>query len=110
MKKVQLKIQDKVGMSEAEKMDEFNALSDFDRGQIVMARRLGQSISKTADLVGCPRSAVVSTYQKCSKEGQPAKRRKDHGRLRLTDSRTEQRTAHVARSRRRGIVAQIDKS
>ncbi|MBN3295848.1 MCMBP protein, partial [Amia calva] len=29
-----------------------------------MARRLGQSISKTAALVGCSRSAVVSTYQK----------------------------------------------
>jgi len=27
-------------------------LSEFDKGQIVMARRLGQSISKTAALVG----------------------------------------------------------
>ncbi|ROL46582.1 hypothetical protein DPX16_21766 [Anabarilius grahami] len=33
-------------------------LSEFDKGQIVMARRLGQSISKTAALVGCSRSAV----------------------------------------------------
>ncbi len=39
-------------------------LSKFDKGQIVMARRLGQSISKTAALVGSSRSAVVSIYQK----------------------------------------------
>ncbi|KAK3544172.1 hypothetical protein QTP86_006027, partial [Hemibagrus guttatus] len=33
-------------------------LSEFDKGQIVMARRLDQNISKTAALVGCSRSAV----------------------------------------------------
>ncbi|KAK3531093.1 hypothetical protein QTP70_010360 [Hemibagrus guttatus] len=33
-------------------------LSEFDKGQIVMARRLDQSISKTAALVGSSRSAV----------------------------------------------------
>ena len=42
-------------------------LSEFD--QVVMARRMGQSISKTAALVGCFRSAVVSIYQKLSVEG-----------------------------------------
>ncbi|KAK3533372.1 hypothetical protein QTP70_019318 [Hemibagrus guttatus] len=35
-------------------------LSEFDKGQIVMVRRLDQSISKTAALVGCSRSAVSS--------------------------------------------------
>ncbi|KAK3552836.1 hypothetical protein QTP86_022526 [Hemibagrus guttatus] len=44
-------------------------LSEFDKGQIVMARQLDQSISKTVALVGCSRSAVVSIYQKWSKEG-----------------------------------------
>ncbi|KAK3535585.1 hypothetical protein QTP70_017121 [Hemibagrus guttatus] len=44
-------------------------LSEFDKGQIVLARQLDQSISKTAALVGCSRSAVVSIYQKWSKEG-----------------------------------------
>ncbi|KAK3544403.1 hypothetical protein QTP86_010539 [Hemibagrus guttatus] len=39
-------------------------LSEFDKGQIVMARPLDQSISITAALVGCSRSAVVSIYQK----------------------------------------------
>ena len=33
--------------------------SKFDKGLVVMARRLGQNISKTAALVGCSRSAVV---------------------------------------------------
>ncbi|KAK3535876.1 hypothetical protein QTP70_021175 [Hemibagrus guttatus] len=33
-------------------------LSEFDKGQIVMARKLDQSVSKTAALVGCSRSAV----------------------------------------------------
>ncbi|ROL33036.1 hypothetical protein DPX16_5931 [Anabarilius grahami] len=56
-------------------------LSEFDKGQIVMARRLGQSVSKTAALVGCSRSAVVSIYQKCSKEGTVMNRRQGHGRV-----------------------------
>ena len=49
-------------------------VSDFDEGQIVLARRSGQSISSTAALVGCSQSAVVRTYQKWSKEGEPLNR------------------------------------
>ncbi|ROL55101.1 hypothetical protein DPX16_0796 [Anabarilius grahami] len=82
-------------------------LSEFDKDQIVMARRLGQSISKTADLVGCSRSAVVSIYQKCSKEGTVVNRRQGHGRPRLNDARGERRLARVVRSNRRASVAQI---
>ncbi|ROL52036.1 hypothetical protein DPX16_23528 [Anabarilius grahami] len=57
-------------------------LSEFDEGQIVMARRLGQSISKTAALVGCSLSAVI-------------------------DARGERRLGRVVRSNRRATVAQI---
>ena len=46
-------------------------LRDFDKGQIVMARRLGQSISETARLVGCSRSAVVSTYRSGPRRDKP---------------------------------------
>ncbi|KAK3548988.1 hypothetical protein QTP70_024801, partial [Hemibagrus guttatus] len=53
----------------AGKMDKCKDLSEFDKDQIVMARRLDQNISKTAALVGCSWSAVVSIYQKWSKEG-----------------------------------------
>ncbi|KAK3542138.1 hypothetical protein QTP86_016464, partial [Hemibagrus guttatus] len=52
---------------EAGKLGKCKDLSEFEKGQIVMARRLDQSISKTAALVGCSRSAVVSIYQKWSK-------------------------------------------
>ncbi|KAK3527092.1 hypothetical protein QTP86_010832 [Hemibagrus guttatus] len=60
-------------------------LSEFDKGQIVMARRLDQSISKPAALVGCFLSAVVSIYQKWSKEGTVVNRRQGHGWLKLID-------------------------
>ena len=49
-------------------------LSDFGKGQTVMARGLGQSISKTAGLVGFSQYAVVSTDQKWAKGGQPVNR------------------------------------
>ncbi|ROL54964.1 hypothetical protein DPX16_1836 [Anabarilius grahami] len=82
-------------------------LSVFDKDQIVTARRLGQSIPKTAALVGCSRSAVVSIYQKCFKEGTVVNRRQGHGRTRLIESRGERRLARVVRSNRRAPVAQI---
>ncbi|KAK3516229.1 hypothetical protein QTP70_006376 [Hemibagrus guttatus] len=71
------------------KMGKCKDLSEFDKGQIVMARRLDQSISKTAALVGCSRSAVVSIYQKWSKEGTVVNRRQGHGWPRLIDARGE---------------------
>ncbi|KAK3566318.1 hypothetical protein QTP86_032352, partial [Hemibagrus guttatus] len=47
-----------VDVLEGGKMGKCKDLSEFDKGQIVMARRLDQSISKTAALVECSRSAV----------------------------------------------------
>lgn len=82
-------------------------LSDFDKGQIVMARRLGQSISQTAGLVGCSRCAVVSTYKKWTKEGQPVNRRQGHGRPRLIDALAERRVAHLVESNSKATVAEI---
>ncbi|KAK3536555.1 hypothetical protein QTP86_013755 [Hemibagrus guttatus] len=84
-------------------------LSEFDKGQIVMARRLDHSISKTAALVGCSWSLVVSIYQKWSKEGTVVNRRQGHGWPRLTDACGERRLACVIRSNRRATVAQIAK-
>ncbi|KAK3546987.1 hypothetical protein QTP86_007916 [Hemibagrus guttatus] len=52
-------------------------------------------------------SAVVSTYQKWSKEGTVVNRRQGHGRPRLIDARGERRLARVVRSKRRATVAQI---
>ena len=59
-----------VDVLEAGKMGKRKDLRDSDKGQIVMARRLSQSISNTTGLVGCSWYAVVSTYQKWSEEGQ----------------------------------------
>ncbi|ROI69383.1 hypothetical protein DPX16_14323 [Anabarilius grahami] len=87
-------------------MGKHKDLSEFDKDQIVMFRRLGLSISKTAALVGCSRSAVVSIYQKCSKEGTVVNRRQGHGRPRLSDARGERRLSRVVRSNRRATGAQ----
>ncbi|KAK3549112.1 hypothetical protein QTP70_032575, partial [Hemibagrus guttatus] len=65
------------------------------------------NISKTAALLGCSQSAVVSIYQKWSKEGTVVNRRQGHGRPRLIDGRGERRLARVIRSNRRATVAQI---
>ncbi|KAK3514127.1 hypothetical protein QTP70_005127 [Hemibagrus guttatus] len=88
-------------------MDKRKDLSEFDKDQIVMARPLDQNISKTAALVGCSWSAVVSIYQKWSKEGTVVNRRQGHGRPRLIDARGDGRLARVIRSNRRATVAQI---
>ncbi|KAK3569752.1 hypothetical protein QTP86_004077 [Hemibagrus guttatus] len=82
-------------------------LNEFDKVQIVMARRLDQSISKTAALVGCSRSAVVSIYQKWSKKGTVANPRQGHGRPRLIDAHGERRLARVIRSNGQATVVQI---
>ncbi|KAI4872592.1 hypothetical protein NFI96_002177 [Prochilodus magdalenae] len=82
-------------------------LSDFDRGQIVVARRLGQSISQTAKLVGCSRSAVANTYRKWCVEGQTTSRRRGVGRPRLIDARGQQMLSHLVQADRRPTVAQV---
>lgn len=48
---------------------EDDELSDFDKGQVVVARELGLSVSKTAKTVGCSRAAVVKAYRQWYEEG-----------------------------------------
>ncbi|GFW84007.1 uncharacterized protein TNCV_1661761 [Trichonephila clavipes] len=76
-------------------------LSDFDRGRIVMARRLETSIFETARLVGCSRSTVVSTYAKWMNDGETSSRRhgvgrphsiKEKGPSRIVSEHTVERT------------------
>ncbi|KAF3698669.1 hypothetical protein EXN66_Car014356 [Channa argus] len=88
-------------------MEDSEDLSDFDKGQIVMARQLGQSISQTAELVGCSQSAVVSIYKKWSKDGQPLNRQQCHGRLEVIPARAEQRVARSGRSHGKATTKQI---
>ncbi|KAL0157260.1 hypothetical protein M9458_048506, partial [Cirrhinus mrigala] len=82
-------------------------LSEFDKGQIVIATRLGQTISKPAALVGCSWFAVVNVYQKRYKEGTVVNQRQGHGRSRVFGACGKQRLARVVRSNRRATVAQI---
>lgn len=49
-------------------MGKCNSVSDFDKGHIVMARRLGQNKTITAALVGCLQFVVVRTCWKSSNE------------------------------------------
>lgn len=48
-------------MLKAGKMGKHKDLSEFDLEKIAMARRLGQSISKTAAFVECSQSVAVLT-------------------------------------------------
>ncbi|GBL65923.1 hypothetical protein AVEN_55392-1 [Araneus ventricosus] len=59
-------------------------ISEFDRGQIVMARRLGTSITETARLGGCSRPAVVSIHAKWINYGDTSSRRQGVSRPRVT--------------------------
>ncbi|GFS81141.1 hypothetical protein TNCV_1223921 [Trichonephila clavipes] len=51
-------------------------LSESDRGQIVMAQRLGANISKTVQLVGSLQSALFSICLKCINDGETNNRSK----------------------------------
>ena len=94
-------------MLDAGEMGRSKDLSDFDKGQIAMARRLGQSISETARLVGCSRSAVVSTYRQWSEEGQTTNRRQGVGCPRLIDAGGQRRLSRLVRTDRRSTVEQV---
>lgn len=74
-------------------MDE--RLSNPDKEQIVMARRLGRCISKMVGLVGCSHYAVVRTYQKMSRERQLAAWQLGREHPRLTYACGEQRSAYL---------------
>ncbi|GFU73884.1 transposable element Tcb1 transposase [Trichonephila clavipes] len=82
-------------------------LSDFDRGQIVMARRLGTSISETARLVVCSRSTVVSTYAKWMNDGETSSRRHGVGRLHAIKEKSHWRLSRMVKQNRSQTVAQL---
>ncbi|KAI5106860.1 cyclic AMP-responsive element-binding protein 1 isoform X1 [Silurus meridionalis] len=63
--------------------------------QFVMSSQLGQSIFRTAALVGCSWSAVVSIYQTCFMEGTVVNRRQGHGQPRFIDARGGRRLVRV---------------
>ena len=96
-----------VDVMDAGEMGRSKDLSDFDKGQIVMARRLGQSISETERLVECPWSGVVNTYRQWSEEGQTTNRRQGVGHPRLIDARGQRGQSHLVQTDRRCTAAQV---
>ncbi|GFU71879.1 transposable element Tcb1 transposase [Trichonephila clavipes] len=82
-------------------------LSDFDRGQIVMARRLGTSISETARLVGFSRSTFVSTYAKWMNDGETSSRRHGVGRLHAIKEKGHRRLSRMVKQNWSQAVAQL---
>lgn len=61
-------------------------LREFDIGQIGMARQLGRSVSKTADLWGIPRLQWSVFMKSCPRKEQ----RRGSGRPRLSNEHEEQ--------------------
>ncbi|GBL95077.1 hypothetical protein AVEN_188820-1 [Araneus ventricosus] len=82
-------------------------LSEFDRGQIVMARRLGKSITETARLVGCSRSAIVNIHAKWINDGDTSSRRHGVGRPRVVKEKERRRLSLLVKQNRRQTVAQL---
>ncbi|GBO08805.1 hypothetical protein AVEN_107582-1 [Araneus ventricosus] len=82
-------------------------LSEFDRGPIVMARRLGTTIIETARLVGCSRSAVVSINAKWINDGDTSSRRQSVGRPCVIKEEGYRKLSRLVKQNRRQTVAQL---
>ncbi|GBN59968.1 hypothetical protein AVEN_98567-1, partial [Araneus ventricosus] len=82
-------------------------LSEFDRRQIVMARRLGTSITGAARLVGCSRSVVVYIHAKWINDCDTSSRRQSVGRLRVIKEKGHRRLSRLVKQNRRTAVAQL---
>ncbi|GBO43710.1 hypothetical protein AVEN_198289-1 [Araneus ventricosus] len=82
-------------------------LSEFDRRQIVKARRLGTSITETARLVGCSRSAVVSIRAKWINGGDTSSRRQGVGSPRVIKVKGRRRLSRLVKQNPRQTVAKL---
>ncbi|GFV97223.1 transposable element Tcb1 transposase [Trichonephila clavipes] len=82
-------------------------LSDFDRWKIVMARRLGTSISETARVVGCSRSTVVSTYAKWMNDGETSSKRHGVGRPHAIKEKNHRRLSRMVKQNWSQAMAQL---
>lgn len=82
-------------------------LSDSVKSQIVASRQLGRSITETARLAGCSRSAVARVYRLWSAEGRTSSRRQGVGRPRLIDTRGLRRLSRLVQGNSTATVAQV---
>ncbi|GBM54100.1 hypothetical protein AVEN_247711-1 [Araneus ventricosus] len=72
-----------------------------------MARRLRTSITETARLVGCSRSAVVSIHAKWINDGGTSSRRQGVGRPRVIKERERRRLSRFSKQNRHETVGQL---
>ncbi|GBM39080.1 hypothetical protein AVEN_190220-1 [Araneus ventricosus] len=72
-----------------------------------MARRIGSSITETARLVGCSRSAVVSIHAKCINDGDTSSRRHGVGRPRVIKEKGRRKLSRLVKQNRHQTVAQV---
>ncbi|GBN73912.1 hypothetical protein AVEN_193858-1 [Araneus ventricosus] len=82
-------------------------VSEFDRGLIVMARRLGMSIAESARLVVCSRSAIVSIHAKWINDGYTSSIRHGVGRPRVIKEKGRRRLSRWVKQNRHQTVAQL---
>ncbi|GBM48975.1 hypothetical protein AVEN_261355-1 [Araneus ventricosus] len=82
-------------------------LSEFHRGQIVMVRKLGMSITETTRLVGCSRSAAVSIHVKWITDCDTSSRRQGVVRACVIKEKRRWRLSRVVKQNRRKTVAQL---
>ncbi|CAN7938179.1 unnamed protein product, partial [Ixodes hexagonus] len=89
-------------------MEKAANLSDLNKGQTVMARRLGMSTSESENCIRCPRAAVASTYEKRVNDGQTVRApRRGVGRSGLTKECGRGRLSRLVGRSRRLPVAQL---
>ncbi|GBM40895.1 hypothetical protein AVEN_234031-1 [Araneus ventricosus] len=72
-----------------------------------MARRLGTSITETARLVGCSRSAVVRIHAKWINDGDTSRTRQGVGRPRVIKEKGRRRLPRLVKQNQRQTVAQL---
>ncbi|GBN30951.1 hypothetical protein AVEN_1752-1 [Araneus ventricosus] len=70
-----------------------------------MARRLGTSITETARLVGCSRSAVVSIHAKWINDGDTSSRCQGVGRPHVIKEKGRRRLSRLVKKNRRQTMA-----
>ncbi len=82
-------------------------LSDFERGMVVGARRVYQSISKTADLLGFSRTIISMVYRGWSEKEKMSSERQLCVRKCRVNVRGQRRMDRLVRNDRKATVTQI---